>query len=58
MERRVSEIVRELQSVITGNCAVTQTKPTIDPPFSNGMGGFRYNDTVRAGDLVTFFTGR
>ena len=51
---KVSEIVRELQSVITGNCAVTQTKPTIDPPFSNGMGGFRYNDTVRAGDLVTF----
>ncbi|MDC1451831.1 PKD domain-containing protein [Vicingaceae bacterium] len=51
---KVSEIVRELQSVITGNCAVNQTKPTIDPPFSNGMGGFRYNDTVRAGDLVTF----
>ncbi|MFT6166729.1 MAG: gliding motility-associated-like protein [Vicingaceae bacterium] len=51
---KVSEIVRELQSVITGNCAITQTKPTIDPPFSNGMGGFRYNDTVRAGDLVTF----
>lgn len=51
---KVSEIVRELQSVITSNCAAAQTKPTIDPPFPDGSGGFRYNDTVRAGDLVTF----
>lgn len=51
----VAEIYRELQSVISNNCVVNNSKPIITPPFQDQSGNFTlFNDTVRAGDLVTF----
>ncbi|MCB0801546.1 MAG: PKD domain-containing protein, partial [Flavobacteriales bacterium] len=47
----VAEIYRELQSVISNSCNVSNTKPTFTPPFN---GNTSFKDTVRAGDLVTF----
>ena len=40
-----------MQSVVSNDCVVTNTKPTFTPPFN---GNTTFNDTVRAGDLVNF----
>ncbi|MEQ8910587.1 MAG: PKD domain-containing protein, partial [Vicingaceae bacterium] len=51
---KVAEIYRELQSNIAASCSVNEP-PTLRPPFQDNNGNFtRYQDTVRAGDLVTF----
>ena len=52
---KVSEIYRELQSVISNSCVVSNAKPNIRPPFNDVNGNpVLFNDTFRAGDLVNF----
>ncbi|MEQ8625439.1 MAG: PKD domain-containing protein, partial [Vicingaceae bacterium] len=52
---KVAEIYRELQSNINANCATLNNEPTIRPPFLDPSNNFTlFNDTVNAGDLVTF----
>ena len=52
---KVAEVFRELQSNISSNCSANQTIPTLNAPFQDASGNFTmFNDTVMAGDLVTF----
>jgi|GEM_PF-527838 len=52
----VAEIYRELQAnLATSPVCSSNDKPIVRPPFQDGNGNFTvWNDTVRAGDLVSF----